>query len=90
MTDATPADRPVDSEAKGKTSGWERADALAHGAGKAISGTATVLTKGWGIVLIIAAIIVIVVNPGALLIPGLLVIAYGVYLVLPGSKFVIW
>ena len=85
MTNPTP-----NNDAPNRTSGWEHADKVAHGAGKVISGTAIVLTKGWGVVLIIAGIAGIALKPGTLIIPGLLVVAYGVYLVLPGSKFVVW
>lgn len=71
------------------TSGWEKADSAVHGIGRVVHGTGWVLMKLWGTVLLIVAIIAMVSNP-TLIIPGLLLAAYGVYLLAPGSKFVVW
>ncbi|MCU1551138.1 MAG: hypothetical protein JWR36_1698 [Glaciihabitans sp.] len=84
------SDPNAENDLTGKTSGWEKADKVAHGAGKVLDGTSLVLTKGYAIVLIVAAIIAMVANFGALFWPGLLILAYGIYLLLPGSKLVVW
>lgn len=74
----------------GRTSGWEKADKVAHGAGKVLNGTAWVIAKGYGILLIVAALFVLFATGGKLVLPGLLILAYGIYLLAPGSKFVVW
>ena len=85
MTDPTAENKPVQG-----TTGWEKADSAVHGVGRVVHGTGWVLTKLWGAFLLIAAIIAMVAKPDTLIIPGLLVAAYGVYLLAPGSKFVVW
>ncbi|GAB3283476.1 hypothetical protein GCM10027449_26550 [Sinomonas notoginsengisoli] len=74
-----------------KMSGWEVADKVAHGAGAAAHGVGWVLTKAWGALLLIAGLIVLfaVFAKGGWW-AGPLLIAYGIYLLLPGSKWVLW
>lgn len=74
----------------GRTTGWEKADKVAHGAGKVLNGTAWVIVKGYAIFLIVVALIVLFATGGKLVLPGLLILAYGIYLLAPGSKFVVW
>lgn len=74
-----------------RASGWEVADKVAHGAGRTIHGIGWVLTKLWGALLLIGGVVILFTgfSKGVWWV-GLLVIAYGIYLVLPGSKWVIW
>lgn len=78
------------SENGSNKSGWERAESVASGVDKAIDGTALVLMKLWGLLLVIVGIVVLVIGFEKAWWVGLLAIAYGVYLLFPGSKFVIW
>ena len=71
-------------------SGWEKADKVAHGVGKAIDGTALVMMKIWGLVLLFIGILLLVLAFASAWWVGVIVGAYGLYLILPGSKFVIW
>lgn len=76
-----------------KMSGWEVADKVAHGTGRAVNGVVTVMTKLYGVVLGIVGVAVLVLgishgSPGGW--AGLLVLVYAIYLLLPGSKWVIW
>jgi hypothetical protein len=73
-----------------KTTGWEKADTVAHGAGQMVHGIGWMLTKGYAVVLIIVGLICMFTAFGTLFWPALLVIAYGIYLITPGSKLVIW
>jgi len=73
-----------------KKSGWEKADGVAQGVGKAIDGTALVFMKIWGLVLLFIGILILVLVFDKGWWAGLLVSAYGVYLLFPGSKLVIW
>ena len=72
-----------------RSNGWETADKVAHGAGAAINGLAILLMKGWAVLLIIGGIWFMTLGAGGIW-AGLAVVAYGVYLILPGSKFVVW
>ena len=78
------------SDEKSKISGWEAADRVAHGAGKAIDGVALVVIKLYGIGLLFAGILILVLTFATGWWAGLLLIAYGIYLLTPGSKFVVW
>lgn len=77
-------------EDNSKKSGWEVADRVAHGAGKAIDGVALVMTKLWGIALVLIGILLLVFALDKAWWLGILVAGYGIYLILPGSKFVVW
>lgn len=76
-------------ERPAKASGWEKADKVVDGVGAVVNGTATVIMKLYGLGLLIAGIAIIIVTPAGWW-AGLLVAAYGVYLLLPGGKLVIW
>lgn len=89
---ASPARPPAAAPAQG-TSGWEVADKVAHGVGSAANGVARVILILYGLGLIAFGLIVIV--GGVMLgsaagLFGLLFIAYGIYLMVPGWKIVIW
>ncbi|WP_171042450.1 hypothetical protein [Sinomonas gamaensis] len=74
-----------------KMTGWEVADKVAHGAGAAAHGIGWFLTKAWGVILlIIGVILLIAVFARGGWWAGPLCMAYGIYLLLPGSKWVIW
>lgn len=73
-----------------RTSGWEKADSVAHGAGRVVEGTARVIVKGYAVLLILAGIVLFCINPAAAWWAALLLIGYGVYLIVPGTKIVIW
>lgn len=83
-TDPTAENKPVQV-----TSGWERADSVAHGVGKVVNGTSWLLTKAWGVILMIFGIVGPTLG-GAGIWAGLVVVAYGIYLLAPGRKFVVW
>jgi len=73
-----------------RTSGWEKVDKVASTGEAVVNGIGTVIMKLYGVALIIVGIVVLVGlnNPSRFF--GLLISAYGVYLVAPGSKFVIY
>ena len=73
-----------------RTSGWEKVDKVASTGEAVVNGIGTVIMKLYGVALIIVGIVVLVglQNPSRFF--GLLISAYGVYLVAPGSKFVIY
>jgi len=73
-----------------KTTGWEKADKAAHTAGKVIDGTASAAVKIYGVILIIIGIGILVLAFATGWWVGLILIAYGIYLLAPGSKLVIW
>lgn len=79
----------VPSEGREKVSGWEVADNLAGQAGRAAEAAAHGLVKVYGVGLVIVAVAAIVVLPSSWWL-ALLVAIYGVYLVLPGNKWVVW
>ena len=70
--------------------GWQKAGKVAEGAGKLIDGTALVLMKAYAVVLIGAGLVLLFVLPGVGILPGLVLLAYGVYLITPGWKIVVW
>jgi hypothetical protein len=72
------------------TSGWEKVDKVASTGEAVASGIGTVILKIYAVALIIIGIIVLVNLDNASRFLGLLISAYGVYLVAPGSKFVIY
>lgn len=78
-------------------SGWEKADAAANKVGNAMekadrvaNAVARPIVKVYGVVLVIIGIIVLVSAFATAWWVGLILIAYGIYLVFPGSKFVVW
>ena len=73
-----------------RTTGWQKAGKVADGAGKVIEGTALVIMKLYAVFLMIVALILIFATMGAGILPGLLILAYGIYLIVPGSKLVVW
>lgn len=79
------------NEDNSKSSGWEVADKVAHGAGAAVSGIGLVLSKVWGLVILIAGLFLLfsMFSKGGWWM-GPLAIGYGIYLLLPGSKWIIW
>jgi hypothetical protein len=77
------------SHSPSRPSGWEIADKAAHGVGAVVNGTATVITKLYGLGLLIVGVVAIFALPATWW-GGLLIAAYGIYLLLPGSKWVIW
>jgi hypothetical protein len=79
-TDTGPAER----------TGWQKAGAALDTAGNVANGVASVITKIYGLGLILVAIIAVCVNPAAFIWPALLIGGYGVYLVLPGDKWVVY
>jgi len=87
-----PAAQPTPAATGGGTSGWEVADKAAHGVGTALDGIGWFLTKGYGVLLIIAGIVLLVMGgwDAKGILACLVVSAYGVYLLVPGDKFVIW
>lgn len=90
---ATPAPATTPAAASGqrsRTSGWEVADKVAHGAGKAIDGVALVMMKLWGLALVLIGIVLLVLAFDKAWWAGFLLIGYGIYLLLPGGKFVVW
>lgn len=78
------------SEQESGRSGWEYADKAASGVGAAVNGIGVVLTKIYGLLLIVAGIWLLVAVPGKSWWLALILIAYGAYLVFPGSKHVVW
>lgn len=89
----TPAVHAASPAATG-TSGWEKADKVLEGVGRAVNATANVVVKLWGIAIAIAAFALMSLafsqghaGFGFIL---LLIAAYGIYLVFPGDKWVIW
>jgi hypothetical protein len=85
-----PASATARSMQPERTSGWEKVDKVASTGEAVVNGIGTVIVKIYGVILIVLGIIVLVGlnNPSRLF--GLLISAYGVYLVAPGSKFVIY
>ncbi len=73
-----------------KASGWEKADRAMDVAGNVAHGIGWGLTKLWGVALIAIAVLGWFVLGADVWWLALLIIAYGVYLVLPGSKWVVW
>lgn len=68
--------------------GWETADKVAHGAGRALHGVALALVKGYAVVLLVGGVWMLV--AGVSVWAGLALIAYGIYLITPGRKYVVW
>lgn len=60
-----------------------------HGVGVALGTTVSVVVTLYGLALVIIGVIGMFVVPAAWG-GGLLIIAYGIYLMLPGRKFVVW
>lgn len=85
MTDPEASTTPPE-----RTSGWEKADKVAHGAGRVLEGTGWLIVKAYAIGLVLIGIVLFFINPGAAWWASLLLIAYGVYLLVPGSKIVVW
>ena len=77
-------------EDKSHKTSWERADSVIGGAERAANGIGYVLTKIWGLVLLVLAVIVFIASPGKGWWVAILLGAYGIYLLTPGSKFVVW
>ena len=83
----TPADPNQNSE---RTTGWEKADKVAHGAGAVAHGIGWVILKIYAVVLIVIGGAILFTAPDATKLIGLGILAYGIYLVAPGSKFVVY
>lgn len=69
--------------------GWETADKVAHGAGKAVTGLAWAMVKGYAVLLCIVGVFLMAQGGSGIWI-GLLALGYGIYLITPGSKTVVW
>ncbi len=80
---------PTPNERQG-TTGWEKADKAAHVTGKVFTGMALVMMKGYGVILVILGIILLAVAFSSAWWAGFIIIGYGVYLLFPGSKWVVW
>ncbi|MBT8162589.1 MULTISPECIES: hypothetical protein [Arthrobacter] len=78
------------SDNSSKRSGWETADKVAHGAGKALNGIAFGIVKIYGVLLVLAGLAVLFIIPAKGWWAGLMLVVYGIYLLAPGSKFVVW
>lgn len=76
----------TDREQSTTSSGWEKADNVAGGIGAAVSGIGWVFLKIYAIALIVVGIVVFNLVWWA----AILLFLYGLYLLFPGSKFVIW
>lgn len=66
-----------------------KAGAAADAAERAVDATTSFFAKAWGVVLVLLGIV------GFIFLPSywwayLLMIGYGVYLILPGEKWVVW
>lgn len=95
----TPRENAVGSSAASggrQASAWNAADKVASGIDKAAdvagdigTGIGLVLTKLWGLLLLVGGIALLVIAPSSWW-AAILVAAYGVYLLLPGEKWVIW
>jgi hypothetical protein len=88
MSDRTDETRPPQNPER--TTGWEKADSVAHAAGQVAHGIGWVFTKIYGVILVILGIVGLVAIDSPVRLLGLLVIAYGIYLLAPGSKWVIY
>lgn len=73
-----------------RTSAWEKVDKVASVGEAVVGGIGTVIMKLYGVALIIGGIAMLIGlnNPSRFI--GLLIAAYGVYLVLPGNKWVVY
>ncbi|NYI39920.1 hypothetical protein [Demequina lutea] len=74
----------------GRPSGFEVADKVAHGAGRVAHGIAWFLMKTWGLILTLGGIALLFADPGKYWWACAGIATYGVYLLLPGSKTVVW
>lgn len=84
-------DRPRTPAPSGQhMSGFEVADKVASGAGAVAHGIGWLFTKVWGLLLLAGGIAALVGDPGKLWWAALLMVGYGLYLVFPGSKTVVW
>ena len=72
-------------QAKSTTSGWEKAGKVADGVGLVFGGIAWVLLKLVAVAFIVGGVWIMQLGFW----PGIFVIAYGVYLILPGDKWLI-
>ena len=72
-----------------RPSGWAIVGKAADGVEAVVDGAANVLTKLYGLGLLVAGVVAIFLIP-AVWWGGLLFAAYGLYLLLPGNKWVIW
>lgn len=73
-----------------RITGWEIADGVASGVGAAARGIGWLLIKLWGLLLVVASVAVLIWTGGEYWWGFLVIIGYGVYLLLPGSKWIIW
>lgn len=73
-----------------KTTGWEKAEKVASGAGAVVSGIGWLILKLYALVLIAGGVAVMIYAPGGSAFLGLIFIVYGIYLIAPGSKFVVY
>lgn len=85
-----------ENSSSGNEQGWVAADKVLGGIGKAAGvagnaavGCTTVVTKLYGLALAAAGIFALFTLPSAWW-AALLIIAYGIYLLLPGDKWVMW
>ena len=73
-----------------KSSGWEKADKVAAGAGAVASGIGWMILKLYALALIAGGIAIMIHLSGGSAFIGLVLIGYGIYLIAPGSKFVVY
>jgi hypothetical protein len=71
-------------------SGYEVADKVASGAGVVVHGIGWLFTKVWGLILIAGGIFILANDPGGYWWAAVGILVYGIYLVLPGGKTVVW
>lgn len=84
-----PDDTATTEAGSRRPSGFEIADKAASGVETAFSVIGLILLKLWALLLIAGAVIVVVLVP-SLWWAALLFGGYGLYLLLPGEKWVIW
>ena len=77
-------------EENSRPSGWERADRVVSGAENVAIGISTVLTKIWALIIIAVCVAMLIFVADKTWWAALIGIAYGIYLLLPGSKWVVW
>lgn len=69
----------------GQRSNWERADAVASGVGSVARGVSWVVVRIYALLLIVAGGAVLFMMNGPTALVGLVIIAYGIYLMFGGS-----
>lgn len=74
----------------GRMSGYEVADKIASGAEKTADVVGTVFIKLYAVILIAAGIFLLVIAGGDIWWAAGLVLLYGIYLIFPGDKWVIY